>query len=218
MTTPSPKMGLALPAQVDQFSTQDIKENWEKIDAAPGTHICTSTTRPTGWGNAQKGRKILETNTGLEWWWDGTAFKRLTAVGLLKKSDGSFAIAERTTNFSTTSNTYKRAITLSNVVVPAGNRPIRVDLSWLKAVNPAGNFNGAIYRSDTDNSGPRMAAWNFPTSADEANSGGGVYWAIERSGLAPGTYDFSFQITGPSGTSTISATTTSPITLMVTEI
>ena len=86
MPTPSPKMGLALPSQTDPFSTADVRANWEKIDAAPGVHICLSTTRPA-WGAGQAGRKIYETNTGLEYVWNGTAFDR--PVGSAEPPTGS---------------------------------------------------------------------------------------------------------------------------------
>ena len=78
MPTPSPRLGLALPSQPDDFSTADLHANWSKIDAAPGTHICTSTTRPP-WGVNQAGREIFETNTGVKRAWTGSAWQALTA-------------------------------------------------------------------------------------------------------------------------------------------
>lgn len=74
MPTPSPKLGLALPSQPDDFSTADVRGNWEKIDAAPGTFICTSTTKPT-WGVNQAGREIVEINTGVRRMWTGTTWQ-----------------------------------------------------------------------------------------------------------------------------------------------
>jgi hypothetical protein len=210
-------MGLALPSQADPFSTADIRANWEKIDAAPGTHICTSTTRPS-WGSSQEGRRILETNTGLEWMWLDGEWVRVAPSGILRRSTGEFAIAERTTDFTTTSNTMVKVVSVTNVVVPGGNRPIKVEVSWQKARNPTGNFTGAIYRSNTNNSGPRLALWSFPTNDSDANAGGGNYLAYEPGGLAAGSYDYSFQITAPSGTSTIFATAQSPCTITVSEI
>lgn len=220
MTSPSQKLRLALPTQTDPFSTSDIKKNWEAIDAAPGSYICTSSTRPT-WTAAQAGRKIIETNTELEWMWNGTDFVRLAATGLLKRSNGDWAIGERTTGFSTSSTTYVKAVSVTSVVVPAGRRPIRIECSWTKARFTKGNFYGAIFRSNTSNSGPRLAGWNFGTSADDANAGGGVFWCIERAGLAAGTYDFSMQVMIPSnvsGTAYVDVSNVSPITIMVTEV
>lgn len=217
MTTPSPKLQLAVPTQVDDFSTDDLAANWQKIDGSPGSFICTSSTRPS-WGTAHIGRKILETNTRLEWVWDGTAFQRMAPIGLLRRSDGSFAVGERTTTFTTTSNTMVRAVSVTNVVVPDGNRPLRIDVSWYRAKNPDGNFTGAIYRSDTNNSGPKEAAMIFGTSTADANAGGGTFFALVRNGLPAGTYSWSFQITGPTGTSTLDASATTPITIVVTEL
>lgn len=217
MTTPSQKLQLAVPAQSDPFSTSDIAENWDKIDAAPGTHICTSSSRPS-WTAAQGGRKIYETDTGLEWIWSGTAFKRMGPFGLLKRSNGNWAIAERTSDFTTTSNTFVKVVSAVSVVVPAGNRPLKIEVAWFKAKNVAGNFNGAIFRSDTANSGPKEVSWVLGTSTSDANAGGGTFFALIRDGLAPGTYDWSFQINGPTGTSSIEATTSTPTTLAVTEM
>lgn len=217
MTTPSPKLQLALPTQTDPFSTADVRENWEKIDAAPGTYICTSTTRPALTA-AQAGRKIYETNTGLEWVWNGTAWRRLGPFGLLKRSNGNWAIAERTTDFTTTSNTFVKVVTVADVVVPAGNRPLKIEVAWYKAKNVAGNFHGAIFRSDTNNSGPTEVQWVLGTSTNDANAGGGTFFALIRDGLAAGTYTWSFQINGPAGTSSIEATATTPTTLLVTEL
>lgn len=73
MPTPSPKLGLALPSQPDDFSTADVRGNWEKIDAAPGTYVCTSTSRPS-WGENQAGRQIFEVNTGVTRSWTGTTW------------------------------------------------------------------------------------------------------------------------------------------------
>jgi len=217
MTTPSPKLGLAVPSQVDPFSTADIAANWGKIDAAPGTHICTSTTRPT-WTNAQAGRKIYETNTNLEWVWDGAAWKRLGGTGILKRSDASFAIGERTTPFSTTSNTGVRAVTVLGVVVPDGNRPLRIDVAWRWAKNTDGNFSAWVYRSNTNASGPVLQSWIMSVSTSDNFSGGHTFWCTERNGLSAGSYDWSFQINSPAGTSTLDATVASPITIMVTEL
>lgn len=218
MTQPSQKMGLVLADQTDPFSTADIKANWQKIDAAPGSHICTSTTRPT-WTAAQAGRKIMEVDTRLEWMWTGTEFERLAAVGLLKRSNGDWAIGERTTNFDTTSDTPVKVVSVTSVVVPAGRRPLKIEASWQKARTTGGGTLGYIYRSNTNNSGPREVGWWFGTSTDSASGGGGTFFAIVRNGLAAGTYDWSVQVSAPYGGSGIwEAGTTTPFTIMVTEL
>lgn len=218
MPTPSPKMGLALPGLSDQFSTADIKANWEKIDAAPGTHICTSSSRPT-WTAAQAGRKIFETDTRLEWFWTGSEWQRAAPVGLLKKSNGDWAIGSRTSDFTTSSANFVKVVSLTAVSVPAGNRTLRVDVAWQKARNGQGsNFAGAIFRSDTADSGPKLAQWNFATAEDNNSAGGGTYFALIPGGLAAGNYDFSMQVNAPTGQTTISATATSPALITVTEI
>lgn len=220
MTTPSTKMGLALPSQADQFSTSDIRSNWEKIDAAPGTHICLSNQRPT-WSTSQAGRRIFETDTNLEWTWTGTAFKRIAGLGLLHAADGTPSYAERVTDFSTNSDSTVKVVAVTNVVVPAGQRPIRVDVSWKKAFNDKGSFTGTIYQSNTNNGGPVLASWLIESPALENNAGGGSFFAIEPGGLAAGNYDFSFQVNAPAskgGSTRLEANTVSPVIIYVTEL
>jgi hypothetical protein len=57
----------------DPFLRQDFVDNWNKLDAAPGVHICDSTTRPT-WGSSQAGRLIWLTDWKQFQFWDGSAW------------------------------------------------------------------------------------------------------------------------------------------------
>lgn len=218
MTDTSARLGLVLPTQVDPFNTEDIYNNWNKIDGAPGSYICTSTTRPTTWGAGQAGRKIIETDTGLEWRWDGTAFKRMAGLGLLKKNDGTFAIGERTTNAGPTSSvTYTSMVAVTNVVVPDGNRPLEITASWLEAANTGSDTRWlyGIFQSNVSNSGPLLSHWYHYSGA-----GGGFHGAYIRNGLAAGTYNFSFQIHAVNAGQaiTVYADATEPITITVIEL
>ena len=67
------KLQLKRPDGTDPFLRQDFIDNWNKIDAAPGLHICTSSGRPA-WGSGQSGRLIFETDTERVMQWNGTAF------------------------------------------------------------------------------------------------------------------------------------------------
>jgi microcystin-dependent protein len=126
MPTPSPRLGLALPSQPDDFSTQDLRDNWSKIDAAPGTHICTSTTRPT-WGVNQAGRQIFETNTGVTRSWTGAAWTvygfepgDLKWSGRTDPSEGWLPCDGRVLNRSTYSHLFAAVGTAHNVGGEAG--------------------------------------------------------------------------------------------------
>ena len=121
MPTPSAKLGLALPSQPDDFSTADVRANWEKIDAAPGTFICTSTTRPT-WGVNQAGRKIFETNTGVTRSWTGSSWAvygyepgDIKASARVEATDGWLPCDGRALNRSTYSHLFAAIGTLFNV-------------------------------------------------------------------------------------------------------
>lgn len=223
MPTPSPHLGLLVPARSDPFVTADIATNWDTIDAAPGDFICTSTTRP-GWGAGQAGMSIYETDSGLEWRWNGSAFKRTAPVGIL----GS---AIRTTNFSTSSSTYVVVLATPSITVPAGNRTLQVTVSWSAASNDTNNFFSAgVFRSATpatnvvDNwsvigspSGSGFLGNSLTTAA------GGTQVVYETAGLTAGTYVWSLQIRGATstaspGVSDIDATGTSPISITVIEV
>lgn len=73
MSTLTSRMSLKKPDGPDPFDLADFVDNWDKIDAAPGVYICTSSTRPS-WGVDQAGRVILETNTRRRLLWTGSAW------------------------------------------------------------------------------------------------------------------------------------------------
>lgn len=73
MSTFTPRLQLKRNDGSDPFKRQDFTDNWNKMDAAPGTHVCTSTSRPA-WGASQSGRLILETDTRCQYEWSGTSW------------------------------------------------------------------------------------------------------------------------------------------------
>ena len=79
MSTLTPRYGLKRPDDTDPFLTQDFVDNYNKLDAAPGAHICTSTTRPT-WGSAQAGRTVFLTDYKCFQYWDGSAWQNERAA------------------------------------------------------------------------------------------------------------------------------------------
>lgn len=82
MSTLSPRLSLKRPDDTDPFLTQDFVDNYNKLDQAPGVHICTSTTRPS-WGAAQAGRTVFLTDWKCFQWWDGSAYQaERAATGL----------------------------------------------------------------------------------------------------------------------------------------
>lgn len=71
MATYSSRLGLKRPDVTDPFLTQDFYDNYNLLDAAPGMHICTSSTKPN-WGVNQAGRSIFMTDYRQIEVWDGT--------------------------------------------------------------------------------------------------------------------------------------------------
>jgi phage baseplate assembly protein gpV len=82
MSSLTPRMSLKRPDDTDAFLTQEFVDNLNKLDAAPGVHICTSTTRPS-WNSSQQGRTIWVTDWKCLQYWDGTAWQfERAATGL----------------------------------------------------------------------------------------------------------------------------------------
>jgi hypothetical protein len=81
VATYTPRLGLKNNDGSDPFKRQDFVDNNNRLDATPGMHVCTSSSRPT-WAGSQAGRAILETDTGSIYIWSGTAFNPLTETPL----------------------------------------------------------------------------------------------------------------------------------------
>jgi len=216
MPTPSPRLGLAVPTTSDPFSTEDLADNWDLLDEFPGTFICTSNSHPA-WGAAQQGMRILETDTGLEWRWDGAAFQRIAPIGLLKTTTGAWARAQRTSDFNTSSTSDVVCVALANVVVPPGNRTLRFDVTFFRSEaggSAANYFYGNVRRASTNNTGTKEFEFACPDNASGDHAG------YIPGGLPAGTYSWSFQIRafGAATSPTIRANGTTPCELTVTEI
>lgn len=216
MPTPSAHLGLAVPDTSDPFSTEDLADNWGVLDKFPGTYICTSATHPA-WGAAQQGMRILETDTGLEWRWDGLAFQRIAPIGLLKTTTGGWARGQRTSDFQTSSGTSVVVVPITNVVVPAGRRTLRIDVTFFRAEagGAASNyFYGTVFRSASNNSGTGEYTFACPDNSS------GTHTGYVPGGLAAGTYDWSFQIRayGAASNPLIRASATTPCEISVIEI
>lgn len=76
MSGTTPRMGLKTFDTSDPFLRQDFNDIWGKLDSSPGSLLCTSTTRP-GWGAAQAGMRIYESDTRRELVWTGTSWREI---------------------------------------------------------------------------------------------------------------------------------------------
>jgi hypothetical protein len=210
MTTLSSRLGLKKHTDADVFRIEDYADNWNVLDGKPGIHICTSSTRPT-WGAGQSGMRIWETDTGLEWNWNGSAWGRISGKGLL----GS---AERTTDLTNSSaGTYATLVTAS-VTVPAGNRSVLLIAEGYGVSNTVGLTEIAIYRDAT-----LVQEWSIPagggaaanqqpreislTAVDVPTAGVGVNYLLR---FRP--------VVGFGGTSTVAASANKPTALHVVEV
>lgn len=72
MATTTTKLALIKPDYADNVDVADLNSNADAIDAAVGSTIVTSTTRPT---SPFAGQVIFETDTEDSFVWDGTSWK-----------------------------------------------------------------------------------------------------------------------------------------------
>lgn len=97
MATNTTKLGLIKPDYVDVVDIADLNTNMDDIDAAVGSTIVTSTTRPS---TPFAGQVIFETDTELSFVWDGSSWKPSGGGG------GNVADDCIQPNFNTISNNY----------------------------------------------------------------------------------------------------------------
>lgn len=127
MPTIEPRYGIEKPLTSDPFSTATIAENYDRIAAKPGVHLCTAATRPTTWDSNHLGMTIYETDSQLSWRWNGSAFVRTGPVGSLGYVIRTLPLTAGTTD--------EVALSLS-IVVPVGGRPVVVTGTWAETSAP----------------------------------------------------------------------------------
>lgn len=220
MSTLTPRLGLKRPDTSDGFVTLDHYNNLTALDAYPGLFICTSGTRPVGWGASHSGMRIWETNTNLEWRWDGAAFVRVYPLGLLGYS-------EITADFSTALTSPQTAIT-TNVTVPATNagsttKRIRVSATAYQVVNGTtttlGSAEVSLYRGATALKVMLVRGRPYDVSDPLENGEGVTIEAYDDAAAGAQTYTLRINsIAAIGGTTVLEAAATAPAHLSVTEV
>jgi hypothetical protein len=187
MPTTDPRLGLAKPVTSDDFDTDEIAQNWQKIANAPGAFICTSGTRPGSWSGANEGQFIIETDTGLLWRWNGSAFVRASAKGWLDTNRRSTDLTGVGTSFTTLAQV--------TVTVPDGGRSIRLTGSWSE-ISAAGSV--ALFRGAT-----QLHSIKVPSGA-----GGSIVFVD----VAPssGSTTYALKVKATSGTLSVICSSTTP--------
>lgn len=187
MSTTTPRLQLKRPDGPDPFKRQDFLDNWNKLDAAPGVHVCTSSSRPA-WGAAQAGRTILETDTRRFVIWDGTDWReQLAAVPAWVASPfvGTYLSQGATGLYSVGTITTSRPGTL---LISAGADLASVDTSKQSATIRA-YVNGSV----ADGSGLSTVQW---TGSNNDNSGSDIRHGTANAYkvVAPGSYTVAVQV------------------------
>lgn len=154
--------------------------------------------------------RILETDTGLEWRWDGTTFVRQHPKGLLARTT-------RTTDISTTATVLTTM--LSQVVaVPAGGRPVNVEISGPGCYSTVGLSRLAIFRDETQIQSWLSRGLLGSTAADQPDP---VSMSIPDYPTPGTSVTYSIRmaaVVGFGGTSTLQGGVNSPLSLAVVEV
>lgn len=209
MPSSTDRLSLIRHTLADNFRIADYADNWNRLDAFPGIHICESGSRPTDWGERQEGMFIFETDTQLLWTWNGDSFVRLLPRGVI----GYNAL---TAPVDTAQTTYQTVIS-QQVTVRGGNRRHRITVGAPGVASTEDLTQLAIYRDAT-----QLHEWNHI-----GGSGGGEPLAepttLDKTIFdlpTAGTVIYSLQfraVSGVGGTSTIQAGLTKPIFIAVEE-
>lgn len=131
MSTLTPRLKLIRNDGLDPFKRQDFIDNWNKIDAAPGVTVCTSTSRPT-WGAAQAGMQIQETDTKRQLLWTGTSWQdalNVPPAWFMSKSIGQDMASGTDAKYNIGTFTTSRALNatiIMNVKVACLNKSAQV--------------------------------------------------------------------------------------------
>lgn len=224
MPTPSTKLGLNIFSTADTFSTAQYNANWQTLDASPGLFVCTSTTRPgmagapPAWGANQNGMRIVETDTGLIWMWNGTTFVRQMPMGYLGRVTRTSNIPSSSTWTPPGTGTLTTAVNLT-VHPPNGNRPLMVVAEVPEVQNPNGLSYLVIQRDSTILNSYPVWSQQQVGSGNAGNAGSkGDFVTFDTPNLATTVYSLNFAagtVTG--GTTTLVAAPTRPISLTVME-
>lgn len=223
MPSASPRIGIQRPLSADPFDVQDFYDNYTLIDSYPGTFVCTSSTRPTTWGASQKGIEIVETDTMLKWMWTGTAFVRSSPVGVLGSSN---LTSDFTTTATSSTSTSPAATAIScTVAIPATNsasvtKRIRVTGSYYLIDNDSGICEVTLYRDTTLLYQASLSGETGATTESSRGSGGSIV-GFDFPSTAGGSTTYTLRVnslSSPGGTTTLSASGTSPATLMIEEV
>lgn len=219
-SNPSPRMGLARPLANHGFSRDEHYNNLTVLDGFPGVYICTSGTRPGGWGSPHEGMLIWETDTELRWRWTGSVFVRDAPAGLLGVS--TLPDPFSTGNTSPTS-AISTAVTIPPTNAGSTTRRIRIDATWYAIDNGTNTTLGAAEVSilrGTTVIVKHLLRGRPTTDAEELNWGtGSSIVAFDNPSDGDATYHLAINsVVAVGGTTTLRASATTPAQLAVTEI
>jgi hypothetical protein len=229
MPSPTPRLALPRPLAGEAFIQRTAWSGiFDQLDTYPGMVMCTSTTRPgmagglPAWGAAHNGMRIWETDRLLQWRWTGTTFVRLGVLGMLGQ-------AQLATPFSTPATAatvaHSVAVTIPATNVGSTTKRIKVSASWRQVDNGDATTGGLTVVTLRRQPGAvvlqRIDAPGRPNAAiDPALRGrGGSIFGLDDYAVGAATYELCINADATiGGTSTLRASASDPVSLLVEEI
>lgn len=218
-TSPTPRLGLERPLAGHGFDRTEFYDLYTLLDGFPGIYLCTSGTRPSGWGTQHTGMLIWETDTSLRWRWSGTAFVRDAPKGLLGVSS---LTSNQSTGATTPTSVLSKAVTIPAFTLSNVDPRIKVEANWYAidngTLNTLGGAEVSLLRGSTVIARQRLRG--RPDTATELEWGEGgtiVAWDTPTAGAQ--TYHLAINsVPSVGGTTTLRATATNPAQLAISEV
>jgi hypothetical protein len=180
----TPALGLMNPVSSDEFSTSDFSNTFQILDGNPGTlPVPNQASLPTGWGPNQHGRKVLQTDLGVEYYWNqpsgssSGAWKRIPNGGWLGGTLNPNQV-------SASSNQAGGVNLISLPLLIPGGRPVQVVITFLWGYNAN---NGQIGLTYYENGVPLLTSYypGRPTGSTPFPPSSGSF--VYTRGVAPTT-------------------------------
>jgi hypothetical protein len=201
----STRLGLTLDTTADAFLTSDVRGDFIILDMYPGLYTDTTAgiaSQTAGWGSAQEGQYVSDTDTGLVWYWTGSDLIRPWGIGMLDKASVTSPVTVTSVLSSRTT-----LITLTTDI-PPGGRDIEVKCIMTDVANTTQDTSIFLYQDSTViQSCVVQANLLMPV----------VLFAEVNPSAASHTYSVQAGVASAS-TTTFDASATSPILLTVVEL
>jgi hypothetical protein len=207
MGTLTTRLKLFKPANTDAVDVDvDLDQNYDKIDAAAGLTICTSSTRPSG-GSLYSGLTIYETDTNLVYCYDGATWQFIGGKGTILR----IAQAKRITNSASVSS----ETIVDTVTFTALNSKKYLINYHSRIIATAANATAIISIREDNVSGTQLASNNFASPLTTGGYGAAIHGEYDSAAAGSKTIVGTLNLFTGGGTIGSGASSTVPTYLTI---